>query len=86
MSAAAGVISTWIAVMVLAGSGSYVFATFFKALFLCTTLGMLHGVVLLPIVLSIFNPSTVYSAEEPTRDPGVIAEKLVPGAQSAGDV
>lgn len=56
-----GVVSTWIAVIVLAGSGSYVFATFFKSLFLCTTLGMLHGLILLPVVLSILNPGTIHS-------------------------
>ena len=56
-----GVTSTWIAVMVLSGSGSYVFATFFKSLFLCTTLGCVHGLFILPVVLSIVNPSTVHS-------------------------
>jgi len=58
-----GVTSTWIAVMALSGSGSYVFATFFKSLFLCTTLGMLHGIILLPVVLSIINPGTVHNTK-----------------------
>lgn len=71
----AGVISTWIATMVLAGSGSYVFATFFKALLLCTMLGMAHGVFLLPVMLSLANPSTVYSAEPPSPEPTVTGGK-----------
>uniref|UniRef100_A0A061RV36 Niemann-Pick C1 protein n=2 Tax=Tetraselmis sp. GSL018 TaxID=582737 RepID=A0A061RV36_9CHLO len=54
-----GVSSTWIAVMLLAGSGSYVFSTFFKALFLCTTLGMVHSLVLLPVVLTLVKPRSV---------------------------
>eukprot|EP00232_Nephroselmis_pyriformis_P018236 CAMPEP_0182899448 /NCGR_PEP_ID=MMETSP0034_2-20130328/28076_1 /TAXON_ID=156128 /ORGANISM="Nephroselmis pyriformis, Strain CCMP717" /LENGTH=896 /DNA_ID=CAMNT_0025033481 /DNA_START=90 /DNA_END=2780 /DNA_ORIENTATION=+ len=51
-----GAMSTFLAVMVLSGSISYVFITFFKQLFLCITLGLAHGLILLPVLLSLANP------------------------------
>jgi Niemann-Pick C1 protein len=48
--------STFMAVVVLGASKSYVFITFFKQLFLCTTLGVSHGLILLPVMLGTFGP------------------------------
>ena len=48
--------STFMAVIVLSGSKSYVFITFFKQLFLCTTLGVSHGLILLPVLLALMGP------------------------------
>jgi len=51
-----GAASTFMAVVVLGASKSYVFITFFKQLFLCTTLGVSHGLILLPVMLGTFGP------------------------------
>jgi len=51
-----GGLSTWFAVLMLGGSSSYVFVLFFKALFLCTTLGIANGLLFLPVALSLVNP------------------------------
>merc|ERR1712127_98447 len=46
------VMSTLLAVIVIAFSKSYVFQTFFRALFLTVVLGGAHGLVLLPVLLN----------------------------------
>ena len=51
-----GAFSTWLAVVTLGSSKSYVFITFFKQLFLCTSFGLFHGIVVLPVLLSLVNP------------------------------
>jgi len=51
-----GAMSTFMAVMILGSSDSYVFQTFFKQLFLCITLGLSHGLIFLPVLLSVLKP------------------------------
>jgi predicted RND superfamily exporter protein len=51
-----GAVSTFLAVLLLGGSASYVFITFFRQLFLCIVFGLAHGLVLLPVLMSIVNP------------------------------
>lgn len=51
-----GAISTFLAVIVLSSSESYVFVTFFRQLFLCIVFGLGHGLVLLPVLMSLFPP------------------------------
>merc|ERR1719230_773135 len=47
---------------------SYIFVTFFKMVFLVITLGFLHGLFLLPVLLSIFGPGSCSSkAEKPAH-------------------
>lgn len=48
------IISTFLAVVVIGFSNSYVFRIFFKALFLVTVVAGAHGLWLLPVLLSIF--------------------------------
>lgn len=48
--------STFMAVVVIGGSSSYVFITFFRQLFLCTLFGVGHGLLLLPVMLALFGP------------------------------
>jgi len=52
-----GAFSTFLAVIILGSSESYVFVTFFRQLFLCTTLGLSHGLILLPVLMSIVAPN-----------------------------
>lgn len=52
-----GAVSTFIAVVVLGFSDSYVFQTFFKVITSVIVFGVWHGMVWLPAVLSVFGPS-----------------------------
>ncbi|KAM5158310.1 patched domain-containing protein 3-like [Mantella aurantiaca] len=49
-----GGISTILGVIVLSTSESYIFRTFFKIIFLVIAFGMLHGLVILPVMLALF--------------------------------
>ncbi|KAL3077404.1 hypothetical protein niasHT_030435 [Heterodera trifolii] len=48
-----GAISTVLAVVVLADVPAYMIVTFFKTVFLAITLGLLHGLVFLPVTLAL---------------------------------
>eukprot|EP00978_Attheya_sp_CCMP212_P025083 scaffold80008_cov47-Attheya_sp.AAC.5 len=60
-----GATSTFLAVVVLLFSSSYVFSILSKQFALTVVLGVLHGLVLLPVVLSILGPKPFSSAEDP---------------------
>ena len=53
-----GAISTILGVIGLAFAPSYLFITFFKMIFLVILLGALHGLILLPVLLSLFGPGS----------------------------
>lgn len=50
-----GAISTILGVVALAVAGSYIFLVFFKMIFLVVLFGAAHGLLLLPVLLSIFD-------------------------------
>ncbi|ESO85119.1 hypothetical protein LOTGIDRAFT_130973, partial [Lottia gigantea] len=58
-----GGFSTFLAFVLLAGSNSYVFSTFFKVFFLVVWYGLFHGLVYLPILLSWLGPSPYLTAD-----------------------
>ncbi|XP_050397303.2 patched domain-containing protein 3 isoform X1 [Patella vulgata] len=58
-----GGFSTFLAFVLLGGSNSYVFTTFFKVFFLVVWYGLFHGLVFLPIILSWLGPSPYLSAD-----------------------
>ena len=53
-----GGITTTLAFILLAGSQSHVFSTFFKIFFLVVSFGLFHGLATLPVLLSIFGPAS----------------------------
>ena len=57
-SVAHGGMSTFLAVIVLAGARSYFFRLFFKSFFGIVVFGLLNGFILLPIILSFIGPTT----------------------------
>jgi len=60
-----GATSTFLAVVVLLFSKSYVFAILSQQFALTVGLGVLHGLVLLPVLLSLVGPKPFSSAESP---------------------
>eukprot|EP00584_Thalassiosira_punctigera_P001858 CAMPEP_0172542600 /NCGR_PEP_ID=MMETSP1067-20121228/13171_1 /TAXON_ID=265564 ORGANISM="Thalassiosira punctigera, Strain Tpunct2005C2" /NCGR_SAMPLE_ID=MMETSP1067 /ASSEMBLY_ACC=CAM_ASM_000444 /LENGTH=960 /DNA_ID=CAMNT_0013328873 /DNA_START=367 /DNA_END=3248 /DNA_ORIENTATION=+ len=60
-----GAFSTFLAVAVLLFSKSYVFKTLAIQFALTVALGVIHGLILLPVLLSIFGPKPYASAEDP---------------------
>lgn len=70
-----GATSTFLAVAVLLFSSSYVFQTLSVQFALTVVLGIAHGVILLPVMLSLVGPKPFASAEEVGE-----GSKTVPGA------
>lgn len=61
-----GAVSTILGVIGLMIAPSYIFVTFFKMVLLVISLGFLHGLFLLPVLLSIFGPGSCSSSSTPT--------------------
>lgn len=59
-----GAMSTFLAVVVLLFSKSYVFSILSKQFALTVGLGVIHGLVLLPVLLSLFGPKAFDAAEK----------------------
>merc|ERR1719351_3102 len=53
-----GGVTTFLALVLLAGSTSHTFLTFFKVFVLTVVFGLFHGLVLLPVLLSLVGPKT----------------------------
>ena len=58
-----GGITTTLAFILLAGSKSHVFSTFFKIFFLVVTFGLFHGLATLPVLLAIFGSNTTHTGQ-----------------------
>jgi predicted RND superfamily exporter protein len=81
-----GAMSTFLAVAVLLFSSSYVFKILSKQFALTIFLGVIHGLVLLPVLLAVFGPKPFASAEDldmPTREPTV--DKIADTAHASAD-
>ena len=72
-----GGISTFLAFVLLAGSRSHVFSVFFKIFFLVVTFGLFQGLVVLPVLLSIFGPPSDYIQAE-TSDEEEVRQLRIP--------
>merc|ERR1719360_14545 len=62
-----GAISTVLGVIGLALAPSYIFLTFFKMVLLVIVLGALHGLILLPVLLSFLGPDTCCGLQTETN-------------------
>lgn len=83
------IFSTILAVLVLSNSKSFVFYTFFQALFLVTTIAGAHGMLLLPVILGLAGGDNVeesYAAGktdlESAPEPRLAADKVVEQLES----
>ena len=59
-----GGFSTFIAIVVVSPSKSYIFMVFFRLWFMIILFGMGNGFMLLPVILSLIGPT--YTFDEPT--------------------
>ncbi|XP_075240295.1 patched domain-containing protein 3-like [Convolutriloba macropyga] len=62
-----GGFSTFLAFLPLAGSESYVFKTFFRTFFLVSVIGLYHGLLFLPVTLSLIGPPPYLSVSNSNR-------------------
>lgn len=62
-----GAVSTFVAVLVTSGSKSYIFQVFFRQFFGICFFGMIHGLLILPVVLSLIGPVTFHFLSDPLR-------------------
>jgi len=66
-----GAVSTFLAVLILSTSKSYIFVIFFKQFFGICLFGALHGLLLLPVLLSLVGPDPVdVGAHKPAATDG----------------
>jgi len=75
-----GGISTFLATMVLAFSKSYVFRVLFQTFFLTVVLGLAHGMILLPVLLSLVGPAP-YNNTPPEDKTGAAVTKIGNGEE-----
>ncbi|XP_042366023.1 patched domain-containing protein 3-like [Plectropomus leopardus] len=68
-----GALSTILGVSVLATSGFHTFRTFFKIFFLVMLIGMVHGLIFIPVVLSL---TTCRSNKDESKDNSLKISKL----------
>lgn len=60
-----GGLSTILGVIALTFAPSYIFVTFFKIVFLVIFFGIMHGIFLLPVLLSLVGPGSFKKRKEP---------------------
>ena len=65
--------STILALIPLALSNAYIFRTFFKVLFLVILFGVLHGLFVIPVLLSMFGPTGKEKTDQASPNPSVKA-------------
>merc|ERR1712244_128016 len=63
-----GAFSTFLAVAAMAASQTYVFRVFFRQFFLVTLIGSIHGLIVLPVLLSLLGPNSSVMIEENQND------------------
>jgi len=63
-----GAASTILGLMALLLAGTYIFLVFFKMVFLVIFIGAMHGIFLLPVLLSLFGPGICTMGIEETED------------------
>lgn len=63
-----GATSTILGLIALVLAGTYIFMVFFKMVFLVIFIGAMHGMFLLPVLLSLFGPSSYHNDDKTDTD------------------
>merc|ERR1719370_423997 len=63
-----GGVTTFLALVLLSGSTSHTFLTFFKVFVLTVVFGLFHGLVLLPVLLSLVGPEMELGLEQEVEE------------------
>ncbi|XP_046328844.2 protein patched homolog 1-like isoform X1 [Haliotis rufescens] len=79
-----GGFSTFLAFILLVGSNSYVFTTFFKVFLLVVCFGLFHGLIYLPVILSWIGPSPYLSADHDYHSNGTEVDPAVKSGYANG--
>lgn len=67
-----GAVSTILGVVALLLAESYIFLVFFKMVFLVIFFGAMHGLFLLPVMLSLFGPNSCSNVDDTASDDGIM--------------
>jgi len=70
-----GGFSTFLAVLTMSFSETYIFRVFFQVFFLVCLFGLLHGLIVLPVLLFIFGPNTTLYEDRKTSTTSGQTEK-----------
>ncbi|XP_071807226.1 patched domain-containing protein 3-like isoform X1 [Asterias amurensis] len=62
-----GALSTIVGIIAIATSPAYIFRSFFKTMFLVMTLGLLHGILFLPVLLTLLRPCMRLKKRKPNE-------------------
>lgn len=81
-----GAFSTFLAVVAMSNSQTYVFRVFFKQFFLVTLMGVFHGLVVLPVLLSWFGPEPMVKKESENLNSPITDSKTGPEGADNVDV
>jgi hypothetical protein len=81
-----GAVSTILGVVGLAFASSYLYFTFFKMIFLVIFLGALHGLILLPVLLSLFGPNSCASLRKNLGADFMTSSPPSPPSSTAGSL
>ena len=78
-----GGMTTFLSVILLGGSKSHIFITFWKIFFFTVIFGLFHGVIVLPVALCYFGPSEKKGDESKCEENGQVNEAV---EEEANDV
>jgi len=82
-----GMTSTFLAVLAMAASFSYVFQTFFKMFSIIVALGGFHGLIVLPVVMSLVGPDGYdRDDEDPVKSKDVPMDTKLPDPPTSSPV
>mmetsp|Transcript_48713 Transcript_48713/g.121665 ORF Transcript_48713/g.121665 Transcript_48713/m.121665 type:complete len:1144 (-) Transcript_48713:178-3609(-) len=70
-----GAMSTFLAVVVMSASKSYIFILFFRQFFAICLFGFSHGMIFLPVVLSLIGPGSSSDEEHTPKQPEVVSDE-----------
>jgi len=78
-----GGFSTFLAMVLLSGSNSYIFTTFFKMFSSVVMFGLFHGLIVLPVLLSLIGPAVTRKSAKTNGREGPLGSSMPDVVQTA---